>query len=148
MKQHPLADTLKTNHRARSLNFCDTLQILALELAGSHLTTGVWTLAKTHSKLKNNKVWVAVGIAPYMAMELCIFDLLSKDVPPFVRGFTAALISTTACYPLDTIRCDTLSLCGTSPLYSDAAALVLKRKLQLVAVSLAHSELHPSGNIM
>jgi hypothetical protein len=45
-----------------------------------------------------------VGIAPYMAMELCLFDLMPKDLPPFVRGFTAALISTTACYPLDTIR--------------------------------------------
>jgi len=44
------------------------------------------------------------GTAPYMAMELCLFDSMPKDLPPFLRGFTAALISTTACYPLDTIR--------------------------------------------
>ena len=44
------------------------------------------------------------GIAPYMAMELCIFDLMQKEVPSFARGFSAALIATTVCYPLDTIR--------------------------------------------
>jgi len=33
-----------------------------------------------------------------------LFDSIPKDLPPFLRGFTAALISTTACYPLDTIR--------------------------------------------
>lgn len=50
--------------------------------------------------------WLSVipGIAPYMAMELCIFDIMPKDLPPFVRGFSAALISTSVCYPLDTIR--------------------------------------------
>lgn len=56
--------------------------------------------------LKNtiSKVCVLAGIAPYMAMELCIFDLMPKDLPSFSRGFTAALIATTVCYPLDTIR--------------------------------------------
>lgn len=45
-----------------------------------------------------------------MAMELCLFDSMPKDLPPFLRGFTAALISTTACYPLDTIRCVFLTI--------------------------------------
>lgn len=45
-----------------------------------------------------------LGIAPYMAIELAAFDLLPKELPPFVRGFTAALMATTCCYPLDTVR--------------------------------------------
>lgn len=45
------------------------------------------------------------GIAPYMALELAAFDLLPRDrVPVFARGFCAALIATSFCYPLDTIR--------------------------------------------
>ena len=56
------------------------------------------------------------GIAPYMALELCIFDLLPKDrLPPFARGFTAALIATTTAYPLDTIRCGTPCSSCTPP---------------------------------
>lgn len=40
-----------------------------------------------------------------MALELAVFDLIPKDrAPSFVRGFTAALIATSACYPLDTAR--------------------------------------------
>ncbi len=46
-----------------------------------------------------------LGIAPYMALELAVFDIIPKDkAPSFVRGFTAALIATSACYPLDTVR--------------------------------------------
>lgn len=44
------------------------------------------------------------GIAPYMALELAAFDLLPQDIPAFSRGFTAALIATSFCYPLDTVR--------------------------------------------
>lgn len=44
------------------------------------------------------------GIAPYMALELAVFDLMPKDVAPFVRGFSSALLATTLCYPLDTVR--------------------------------------------
>lgn len=40
-----------------------------------------------------------------MALELAVFDIIPKDkAPSFVRGFTAALIATSACYPLDTVR--------------------------------------------
>ena len=44
------------------------------------------------------------GIAPYMALELGVFDLMSREFPPFVRGFSSALIATSLCYPLDTLR--------------------------------------------
>ena len=46
----------------------------------------------------------AAGIAPYMALELGVFDLMSREFPPFVRGFSSALIATSLCYPLDTLR--------------------------------------------
>eukprot|EP00210_Caulerpa_lentillifera_P008860 g8453.t1 len=45
-----------------------------------------------------------LGIAPYMAIELAAFDLLPKHLPAFVRGFAAAFLATTCCYPLDTVR--------------------------------------------
>ena len=45
-----------------------------------------------------------IGIAPYMALELGSYDSLPKEYPAFARGFTAALIATSICYPLDTIR--------------------------------------------
>ena len=44
------------------------------------------------------------GIAPYMAMELASYDLLSDRIPSFARGFSAALLATSICYPLDTVR--------------------------------------------
>ena len=44
------------------------------------------------------------GIAPYMALELAVFDLMSPDLAPFARGFSSALLATTLCYPLDTVR--------------------------------------------
>eukprot|EP00892_Ulva_mutabilis_P001045 jgi/Ulvmu1/10941/UM007_0120.1 len=44
------------------------------------------------------------GIAPYMALELATYDSLPQDIPAFARGFTAALLATSCCYPLDTIR--------------------------------------------
>ena len=40
-----------------------------------------------------------------MAIELAVFDLLPGDMPAFARGFSAALIATSVCYPLDTLRC-------------------------------------------
>ena len=45
-----------------------------------------------------------IGIAPYMALELTTYDSLPPAVPSFVRGFAAALLASTCCYPLDTIR--------------------------------------------
>ena len=39
-----------------------------------------------------------------MALELGVFDLMSREFPPFVRGFSSALIATSLCYPLDTLR--------------------------------------------
>ncbi len=49
--------------------------------------------------------WHDAGIAPYMALELAAFDLLPQSMSSFARGFSAALIATTFCYPLDTLRC-------------------------------------------
>ena len=46
----------------------------------------------------------SAGIAPYMALELGVFDLMPRDLPPFVRGFSSALMATSLCYPLDTVR--------------------------------------------
>ncbi|CAK0785533.1 hypothetical protein CVIRNUC_008743 [Coccomyxa viridis] len=45
-----------------------------------------------------------IGIAPYMALELGVFDLMPRDLPPFLRGFSSAFIATSLCYPLDTVR--------------------------------------------
>jgi solute carrier family 25 (mitochondrial phosphate transporter), member 23/24/25/41 len=45
-----------------------------------------------------------IGIAPYMAIELATYDTLPDQVPSFARGFTAALLASTCCYPLDTVR--------------------------------------------
>ncbi|KAK9856427.1 hypothetical protein WJX84_003372 [Apatococcus fuscideae] len=48
-----------------------------------------------------------IGIFPYMAMELAVFDLLSDRMPEggaFGRGFLSAFVATSCCYPLDTVR--------------------------------------------
>ncbi|KAH0885164.1 hypothetical protein HID58_061260 [Brassica napus] len=54
-----------------------------------------------------------VGIAPYIAVNFCIFDLVKKSLPEEYRQkaqsslFTAVLsagIATLTCYPLDTVR--------------------------------------------
>ena len=54
-----------------------------------------------------------VGIAPYMALELAAFDTMKEHLPPafneatgstFARGFLAALVASSVCYPLDTVR--------------------------------------------
>ena len=39
-----------------------------------------------------------------MALELACYDLLPRELPSFARGFSAALIATSCCYPLDTVR--------------------------------------------
>jgi len=54
------------------------------------------------------------GVAPYMALELASFDFLKKvlatddlksnPMVSFVSGFTAALMSSSVTYPLDTVR--------------------------------------------
>ncbi|KAI5082479.1 hypothetical protein GOP47_0002222 [Adiantum capillus-veneris] len=54
-----------------------------------------------------------LGIAPYIALNFCAFDLIKNSLPEEIRktpaaSFLTALISsslaTTSCYPLDTIR--------------------------------------------
>jgi len=45
-----------------------------------------------------------LGIAPYMALELAAFDTMPQGIPSFARGFMAALMATSVCYPLDTVR--------------------------------------------
>ena len=51
-----------------------------------------------------------------MALELGVFDLMPRDLPPFVRGFSSALMATSLCYPLDTVRCVPAPLEGFSQL--------------------------------
>lgn len=70
------------------------------------LRSGV--LAVRASKLRCCRLLWRAGIAPYMAIELAVFDLLPGDMPAFARGFSAALLATTCCYPLDTLRCGPL----------------------------------------
>nr|GEU68848.1 probable envelope ADP,ATP carrier protein, chloroplastic [Tanacetum cinerariifolium] len=54
-----------------------------------------------------------ISIAPYVAVNFCIFDLVKKSLPEkfrnkteasFITAFVAATIATVTCYPLDTIR--------------------------------------------
>lgn len=45
-----------------------------------------------------------IGIAPYMAIELATYDMLPSRFNSFTRGFAAALLATSFCYPLDTVR--------------------------------------------
>ncbi|XP_076896803.1 putative envelope ADP,ATP carrier protein, chloroplastic isoform X2 [Bidens hawaiensis] len=54
-----------------------------------------------------------IGIAPYLAVNFCVFDLVKKSLPEkfrnkpeasIVTAFVAASIATLTCYPLDTIR--------------------------------------------
>ncbi|KAI3771181.1 hypothetical protein L6452_02340 [Arctium lappa] len=54
-----------------------------------------------------------IGIAPYVAVNFCIFDLVKKSLPEkfrnkteasLITAFAAATIATVTCYPLDTIR--------------------------------------------
>jgi solute carrier family 25 phosphate transporter 23/24/25/41 len=45
------------------------------------------------------------GIAPYMALELAMFDApVSAHLPAFARGMLGAGVATVLCYPLDTLR--------------------------------------------
>ncbi|KAG6552667.1 hypothetical protein Mapa_005614 [Marchantia paleacea] len=53
------------------------------------------------------------GIAPYIALNFCVFDLVKKSLPEDIKrrpeaSFLTALVSatfaTTMCYPLDTVR--------------------------------------------
>ncbi|KAJ9548964.1 hypothetical protein OSB04_021507 [Centaurea solstitialis] len=54
-----------------------------------------------------------IGVAPYVAVNFCIFDLVKKSLPEkfrnkteasLITAFAAATIATVTCYPLDTIR--------------------------------------------
>ncbi|GKE38518.1 probable envelope ADP,ATP carrier protein, chloroplastic, partial [Tanacetum coccineum] len=54
-----------------------------------------------------------IGIAPYVAVNFCVFDLVKKSLPEKFRNrpeasiltaFVAASIATLTCYPLDTVR--------------------------------------------
>ncbi|GAB4824186.1 hypothetical protein N2152v2_011232 [Parachlorella kessleri] len=68
-----------------------------------------------------------LGIAPYMGLELATFDLLPQDkLPSFARGFTAALVATAACYPLDTVRRRIQLSAGQSVAWQAAALTILQ----------------------
>ncbi|KAF3651655.1 putative envelope ADP,ATP carrier protein, chloroplastic [Capsicum annuum] len=54
-----------------------------------------------------------IGIAPYIAVNFCVFDLVKKSLPEkyqkrteasLVTGLLSATIATLMCYPLDTVR--------------------------------------------
>ncbi|MCO5548996.1 hypothetical protein L7F22_002462 [Adiantum nelumboides] len=54
-----------------------------------------------------------LGIAPYVALNFCAFDLIKKELPEdvrktptasFVTAFLSASLATSMCYPLDTAR--------------------------------------------
>eukprot|EP00250_Pteridium_aquilinum_P019213 c24345_g1_i2 orf=163-1767(-) len=54
-----------------------------------------------------------IGIAPYIALNFCAFDLIKKSLPEdirktstasFLTAFLSATLATTMCYPLDTVR--------------------------------------------
>lgn len=54
-----------------------------------------------------------IGIAPYIALNFCAFDLIKKSLPEevqktpaasFVTAFLSASLATSMCYPLDTVR--------------------------------------------
>ena len=53
------------------------------------------------------------GIAPYIAINFCTFDVLKATLPDelrahpagsFLTAFAATTLATTCCYPLDTLR--------------------------------------------
>lgn len=54
-----------------------------------------------------------LGIAPYIAVNFCVFDLVKKSLPEkyqkrtessLLTGLVSATIATVMCYPLDTVR--------------------------------------------
>nr|GMC95385.1 probable envelope ADP,ATP carrier protein, chloroplastic [Ipomoea batatas]GMD01503.1 probable envelope ADP,ATP carrier protein, chloroplastic [Ipomoea batatas] len=54
-----------------------------------------------------------IGIAPYIAVNFCVFDLVKKSLPEkyqkstqtsLVTGLISATVATLTCYPLDTVR--------------------------------------------
>ncbi|GJU30874.1 probable envelope ADP,ATP carrier protein, chloroplastic [Tanacetum coccineum] len=54
-----------------------------------------------------------MGIAPYVAVNFCFFDMVKKSLPEkfqnrpealILTAFVAASIATLTCYPLDTVR--------------------------------------------
>lgn len=54
-----------------------------------------------------------ISIAPYVAVNFCVFDLVKKSLPEkfrnkteasLITAFLAATVATVTCYPLDTIR--------------------------------------------
>lgn len=57
-----------------------------------------------------------------MALELASYDLMPAYVPPFARGFCAALVATVSCYPLDTVRRHIQIASGSGVPWAAAAA--------------------------
>lgn len=54
-----------------------------------------------------------IGIAPYIAVNFCVFDLVKKGLPEkyqkrteasLITGLISATVATLSCYPLDTVR--------------------------------------------
>ncbi|KAI5663499.1 hypothetical protein M9H77_22822 [Catharanthus roseus] len=54
-----------------------------------------------------------IGIAPYIAVNFCVFDLVKKSLPEkyqkrtessLITGLVSATVATLLCYPLDTVR--------------------------------------------
>lgn len=83
-----------------------TQELSSLQYKATGKGCSLIQLACRHATEHTGAVWLiaVAGIAPYMAMELASYDLLSDRIPSFARGFSAALLATSICYPLDTVR--------------------------------------------
>jgi len=73
-----------------------------------------------------------VSISPYSALNFCMFDLFKRIVPEGAQGiaaasFTATLLASGACYPLDTIRRQMQLKSSTYSGIMDAGAGILAR---------------------
>ncbi|XP_024390888.1 probable envelope ADP,ATP carrier protein, chloroplastic isoform X2 [Physcomitrium patens] len=95
------------------------LDVLRLRLAVDSTTRSMGQVAGTMLREEGLKSFYKglgpslLGIAPYIALNFCVFDLVKKSLPEELRkkpeaSFLTALVSasfaTTMCYPLDTAR--------------------------------------------
>ena len=94
----------------------DTLRLrLAVDASAKTISQAAANVARQQGRsgFFHGLVPAVVGIAPYMALELAAFDTMKERFPrafneapgsSFARGFLAALVASSICYPLDTVR--------------------------------------------
>ena len=117
------------------------LDVMRLRLAvDSNVKNGVQVLQKMireegYGAFYKGLVPTLVGIAPYLALNLAIFDLVKNNLPPDLAnhpaasvfaGLASATVATTACYPLDTIRRQMQMKTSTAKNVPEAIVGVLK----------------------